>query len=102
MRMGVAKRGYGDAAAEIEILAAVGRNEIGAFTPLERYVGPSVSRQNGWNHENLSGMKVKRESTTKRVSVVARALYGDERRAVPALPCSQPFGGKRKVWGSRA
>ena len=56
MRMGMAERVDGDAAAEIEVFAAVGRDEIGAFAPLERHIGPSISRQNGWNHESLSGM----------------------------------------------
>src|SRR6185437_16128188 len=91
MGMGMAQGGDGNAAAEIQIFAPVGGDEIGAFAPLERHIGPSVSRQNSWNHESLSGKWVKRESTTTAFSVVARTLRGAFSRVLPASPSPTPW-----------
>ena len=43
----MAEAGDGNAAGKIEILLAVGGEEVGALAPLETYIGPSIARQYG-------------------------------------------------------
>jgi hypothetical protein len=50
MRVGMAEHGHGDAAGEIEIAAAVGRGQIGAFAFFKDEIVPSIGRQYGWDH----------------------------------------------------
>src|SRR6185312_2164519 len=57
VRMGMAERGDGDAAREIEVFLAIGSEEVGTLAPLERQIVPSIGRQNSWNHGSLSCAK---------------------------------------------
>ncbi len=52
--MRVAQRGDGDAAGEIEIALAVGREQLGALAALEGEVDPRISRQQVRGHDTGS------------------------------------------------
>ena len=94
MRVAVAERGDGDAAGEIEKLAAVGGVKIAAFAPLGGDVPPAIGRHNRCNHgillrDRLAEIRIRRDLFDASIVVVVPPAARSHRRccSVPARQC---------------